>query len=105
MGGSVSTVWRCAVRCSRHGTRSPPTLTLPHNGGRESATKSAGGRALYKIIFSTHDAYPALSTHRSPSRPKDGQRRVVEDLESRGDAGDRLAALVDMPFGDGAEPA
>jgi hypothetical protein len=43
-----------AFRSLRPVARSPPTLALPHNGGRERAPESAVVWGLCKIIFSTH---------------------------------------------------
>jgi len=54
VGGRSPRYGVSAVRCLRPGTRTPPTLTLPHNGGRENPAQPAGVRAPYKVILSTH---------------------------------------------------
>src|SRR5208282_2424471 len=52
VGGRSPRHGACPVRSPRPCAGSPPTLTLPHKGGREIATTSAGVHALCNIIFS-----------------------------------------------------
>jgi hypothetical protein len=60
VGGRSPRCGACAVRSATPCAASPPTLTLPHNGGREIATKTAGVHAVCKIISSAPQPWAGM---------------------------------------------
>jgi hypothetical protein len=84
VGGRSPRYGACAACSARPCAGSPPTLTLPHNGGRETATTSAGVHALCKIILSTPgpELYVAAPSERANSATPKLARRVSLGLAS-----------------------